>query len=270
MQIDGSGVPLPPTPPGTQQNLAFIPGPSSDHQSLIVMPSSSSSVQPPPISLQAQVPTQMLLTNPQASTAHVSGSPQSSTQLVSYHSVGGTNLSASEMNASGNGTETFIHSDAVKDALVQSQKYYESQAHEALRSMHDRHVREAKNFEEQMQDQEKAKLAQQQAVYQQSLAQASRDAQMQSARQFQEKELKLKAEAESALLSVQGQAQTALDAEKQKLYIAEQGADYWKIWHSNHQMKPIAIEVNFKKPKNISNKPKSRSKIGSIMFNVEN
>ena len=76
MQIDGSVVPLPPTPPGTQQNLAFIPGPSSDHQSLIVMPSSSSSVQPPPISMQAQVPTQMLLTNPQASTAHVSGSPK--------------------------------------------------------------------------------------------------------------------------------------------------------------------------------------------------
>ena len=41
MQIDGSVVPLPPTPPGTQQNLAFIQGPSSDHQSLIVMPSSN-------------------------------------------------------------------------------------------------------------------------------------------------------------------------------------------------------------------------------------
>ena len=146
----------------------------------------------------------------------------------------------------------------------------ESQAKEALRSMQDQHVREAKNFEEQMQDQEKAKLARQQAVYQQSLAQASRDAQMQSAQQFQEKELRLRAEAESALLSVQGQAQTALDAEKQKLYIAEQGADYWKNLHNNHQMKPIVIEVNFKRPKNLSSKTLSPSNIGLQMFNVVN
>ena len=128
MQIDGSAIPLPPTPPGTQKNLTIISGPSSDHQTMMMQPSSSSMF-PTPMPLSMQVPSQssppssqvqIQLMMPQASSAHAP--PGSSHALVTFNSsVGGTNLAASGTNAPGSGTETYIQSPVAKVLQIASQ-----------------------------------------------------------------------------------------------------------------------------------------------------